>query len=191
MGSIVRWARPAATGCRRASATPASPAIIRSPSPTPMTARSRSSFPCSPIRPEFRRHSATRSPNTLFGCRCRPLPPNFCDIGTGSNRPASEQGGAMAIDTTSGHPGSAQPSLRRTIVAAMVGNVLEWFDFVVFGFFAVTIAEVFFPIDDPTAQMLVTWGTFGLAYFVRPLGAIVVGSYTDRAGRKAGLLLSI
>jgi MFS family permease len=86
---------------------------------------------------------------------------------------------------------SAPPSMHRVIVAAMVGNVLEWFDFVVYGFFAVTIAEVFFPLHDPTAQMLVTWGTFGLAYFVRPLGAIVVGSYTDRAGRKAGLLLSI
>src|SRR5215468_260497 len=86
---------------------------------------------------------------------------------------------------------NAAPSLRRMIVAAMIGNVLEWFDFVVYGFFAVTIAEVFFPLHDPTAQMLVTWGTFGLAYFVRPLGAIVVGSYTDRAGRKAGLLLSI
>ena len=89
------------------------------------------------------------------------------------------------------HATPPSPSLRRMIVAAMIGNVLEWFDFVVFGFFAVTIAEVFFPIHDPTAQMLVTWGTFGLAYFVRPLGAIVVGSYTDRAGRKAGLLLSI
>src|SRR5262249_3676228 len=83
------------------------------------------------------------------------------------------------------------PSMHRVIVAAMIGNVLEWFDFVVFGFFAVTIAEVFFPIHDPTAQMLVTWGTFGLAYFVRPPGAIVGGSYTDRAGRKAGLLLAI
>src|SRR5215468_2342520 len=86
---------------------------------------------------------------------------------------------------------NAAPSLRRMIVAAMIGNVLEWFDFVVYGFFAVTIAEVFFPTHDPTVSLLVTWGAFGLAYFVRPLGAIVVGSYTDRAGRKAGLLLSI
>src|ERR1044071_8405838 len=83
------------------------------------------------------------------------------------------------------------PSMRRMIVAAMIGNVLEWFDFVVYGFFAVTIAEVFFPANNPTVSLLVTWGTFGLAYFVRPLGAIVVGSYTDRAGRKAGMLLSI
>src|SRR5438105_8256604 len=83
------------------------------------------------------------------------------------------------------------PSMHRMIVAAMIGNVLEWFDFVVYGFFAVTIAEVFFPAQSPTVSLLITFGAFGLAYFVRPLGAIVIGSYTDRAGRKAGLLLSI
>jgi MFS transporter, MHS family, proline/betaine transporter len=85
----------------------------------------------------------------------------------------------------------SSPSLHRLIVAAMIGNVLEWFDFVVYGFFAVTIAEVFFPAGNSTVSLLITFGAFGLAYFVRPLGAIVVGSYTDRAGRKAGLLLSI
>src|SRR5437868_10328456 len=85
----------------------------------------------------------------------------------------------------------APPSMHRMIVAAMIGNVLEWFDFVVYGFFAVTIAEVFFPAHDPTVSMLITFGAFGLAYFVRPLGAIIIGSYTVRAGRKAGLLLSI
>jgi MFS transporter, MHS family, proline/betaine transporter len=83
------------------------------------------------------------------------------------------------------------PSLRRLIVAATIGNVLEWFDFVVYGFFAVTIAEVFFPAGNPTVSLLITFGTFGLAYLVRPLGAIVVGGFTDRAGRKNGLLLSI
>src|SRR5207253_8242862 len=86
---------------------------------------------------------------------------------------------------------SQPPSLRRMIVAATIGNVLEWFDFVVYGFFAVTIAEVFFPTGDPTVSLLVTFGAFGLAYIIRPLGAIVVGGYTDRAGRKAGLLLSM
>src|SRR5438067_12794392 len=83
------------------------------------------------------------------------------------------------------------PSMHRMIVAAMIGNVLEWFDFVVYGFFAVTIAEVFFPTNNPTVSLLATFGAFGLAYFIRPLGAIVIGSYPDRAGRKAGLLLSI
>ena len=83
------------------------------------------------------------------------------------------------------------PSLRRMIVAATIGNVLEWFDFVVYGFFAVTIAEVFFPAGNPTVSLLITFGAFGLAYLVRPLGAIFVGSYTDKHGRKAGLTLSI
>src|SRR5436309_4747795 len=97
----------------------------------------------------------------------------------------------MATETAVGGAMPRRPTLSRMIVAAMIGNVLEWFDFVVYGFFAVTIAEVFFPAHDPTVSMLITFGAFGLAYFVRPLGAIVVGSYTDRAGRKAGLLLSI
>ena len=97
----------------------------------------------------------------------------------------------MTMETAGGGAVMPRPTLSRMIVAAMIGNVLEWFDFVVYGFFAVTIAEVFFPAHDPTVSMLITFGAFGLAYFVRPLGAIVVGSYTDRAGRKAGLLLSI
>src|SRR5258707_9108525 len=88
-------------------------------------------------------------------------------------------------------PQPMQPSLRRLIVAATIGTVFEWFDFVVYGFFAVTIAEVFFPAGNPTISLLITFGAFGLAYIVRPLGAIVVGGYTDRAGRKAGLLLSM
>lgn len=84
-----------------------------------------------------------------------------------------------------------QSSLKKVIVAATIGNVLEWFDFVVYGFLAVTISEVFFPTGNATVSLLVTFGAFGLAYLVRPLGAILIGSYTDRNGRKAGLTLSI
>jgi MHS family proline/betaine transporter-like MFS transporter len=97
----------------------------------------------------------------------------------------------MAIESTMGGTSSARPALSRVIIAATIGNVLEWFDFLVYGFFAVTIAEVFFPADNPTVSLLITFGTFGLAYLVRPIGAVIVGSYTDRAGRKAGLTLSI
>src|SRR5262245_27430726 len=96
----------------------------------------------------------------------------------------------MTIETTMGSS-PARQRLSGVIVAATIGNVLEWFDFLVYGFFAVTIAEVFFPADNPTVSLLVTFGTFGLAYVVRPLGAVIVGAYTDRAGRKAGLTLSI
>ena len=52
----------------------------------------------------------------------------------------------------------AAPSMRKLIVAATIGNVLEWFDFLVYGFFAVTIAEVFFPAGNPTVSLLVTFG---------------------------------
>jgi MHS family proline/betaine transporter-like MFS transporter len=83
------------------------------------------------------------------------------------------------------------PSRRRLIIAATIGNIFEWFDFVVYGFFAVPIAEAFFPIGNPTVSLLITFGAFGIAYLMRPLGAIVVGGYADRAGRKAGLMLSI
>src|ERR1043166_1622858 len=85
----------------------------------------------------------------------------------------------------------AQPALSRVIIAATIGNVLEWLGFLVYGYFAVTIAEVFFPTHDPAASLLVTFGAFGLCYLVRPLGAPAVGAYTDRHGRKAGLTLSI
>ena len=97
----------------------------------------------------------------------------------------------MTVEMTHIAARPKQPSMRRLIVAATIGNVFEWFDFVVYGFFAVTISEVFFPSGNPTVSLLATFGAFGLAYFVRPLGAIVVGGFTDRAGRKAGLLLSI
>jgi MFS transporter, MHS family, proline/betaine transporter len=97
----------------------------------------------------------------------------------------------MTAETLHVAAAAKPPSLRRLIVAATIGNVLEWFDFVVYGFFAVTIAEVFFPAGNPTVSLLITFGAFGLAYLVRPLGAIVVGGFSDRHGRKNGLLLSI
>ena len=83
------------------------------------------------------------------------------------------------------------PHLSSVIVAATIGNALEWFDFLVYGFFASTLAQVFFPARNPTVSLLITFGAFGLSYVVRPLGAAVIGTYTDRAGRKAGLTLSI
>src|SRR6266853_439113 len=97
----------------------------------------------------------------------------------------------MTADTSTAVMLPKPPSMHRLIIAATIGNVFEWFDFVVYGFFAVVLSEVFFPTGNPTVSLLVTFGAFGLAYVVRPLGAIVVGGYTDRAGRKAGLLLSM
>jgi len=97
----------------------------------------------------------------------------------------------MPADTalTGGLP--RHDSLPKIILAATIGNVLEWFDFLVYGYFAVTIAEVFFPAKNPTVSLLITFGTFGLSYLMRPLGAAMIGTYTDKHGRKAGLTLSI
>jgi MHS family proline/betaine transporter-like MFS transporter len=85
----------------------------------------------------------------------------------------------------------APSRLPNVIAAATIGNVLEWFDFLSYGYFASTLAEVFFPTGNATVSLLITFGTFGLSYVVRPLGGIVIGAYTDRAGRRAGLTLSI
>ncbi|MGH8780613.1 MFS transporter [Paraburkholderia sp.] len=89
--------------------------------------------------------------------------------------------------------GAAVPrqSAWRTVAAASVGNALEWFDLVVYGFFAVIISKLFFPAGNDAVSLLLTLGTFGVSFFMRPLGAIVLGAYADRAGRKAALTLSI
>src|SRR5712691_6441368 len=79
----------------------------------------------------------------------------------------------------------------RAVIAASVGNALEWFDFVVYGFFAVTMAKLFFPAGNETVSLLLTLATFGVPYFMRPLGAVVLGSYAARHGRKAALMLTI
>jgi MHS family proline/betaine transporter-like MFS transporter len=88
-------------------------------------------------------------------------------------------------------PARAKPTLTRVIVAASLGNALEWFDFLVYGYFAVTISNVFFPSGNATASLLAALGTFSVSFLMRPIGAILIGAYTDRAGRKAGLTLSI
>lgn len=97
----------------------------------------------------------------------------------------------MAVEAALGGTTTAAPRLSGVIVAATIGNILEWFDFLVYGFFAAILAQVFFPTGSPTVSLLITFGAFGLSYIARPLGAAVIGTYTDRAGRKAGLTLSI
>ncbi|MCA3183600.1 MFS transporter [Cupriavidus sp.] len=80
---------------------------------------------------------------------------------------------------------------RRAIIAATIGNGLEWFDFTVYSFFAVIIAKLFFPTGNDLTSFLLTVATFGVGFFMRPVGAIVLGVYADRVGRKAALTLTI
>src|SRR5262249_3021483 len=66
------------------------------------------------------------------------------------------------------------------VAAAVVGNALEWYDFIVFGFFAVVIARLFFPRESQYASLLLTTSTFGVGFFMRPVGGILLGIYADR-----------
>ena len=84
-----------------------------------------------------------------------------------------------------------QSSTFKVLAAASIGNALEWYDILVYGYFAVTISKLFFPTADPTTALLLAFGTFGVSYLVRPLGALVLGAYADRAGRRAAMLVSI
>ncbi|PRX34252.1 putative MFS family arabinose efflux permease [Paraburkholderia sp. BL18I3N2] len=79
----------------------------------------------------------------------------------------------------------------RAVVAAVIGNALEWYDFTVFGFLTVVIAQLFFPAGNDYSSLLLATATFGVAFVMRPIGGIVLGLYADRAGRKAALSLVI
>ncbi len=80
---------------------------------------------------------------------------------------------------------------KRQILAAVIGNALEWYDFVVYGFLTVIISRLFFPSDNEYTSLLLAMATFGVGFFMRPVGGILIGMYADRKGRKAALQLII
>jgi MFS family permease len=79
----------------------------------------------------------------------------------------------------------------KEICAASIGNALEFYDLLIYGYFAVVMSKLFFPVMNETNSLLLSVGTFGISFVMRPLGAVILGSYADRAGRKASLTLSI
>ncbi|MFP4890521.1 MFS transporter [Paraburkholderia sp. EG304] len=99
-----------------------------------------------------------------------------------------------ASHATSASPHAAPLSkamVRRIVFSSSIGNALEWFDFLVYGYFATVIAKQFFPMQDEWLSTLLAIATFGISFLMRPLGAIVLGVYGDRKGRKAALTLAI
>ena len=86
---------------------------------------------------------------------------------------------------------SKQKSFTRLVVAVSIGNALEWYDISSYGYFAVYVSRAFFPNSDQAISLLLTFGTFGLAFLIRPIGGVVLGAYADRHGRKASLMISI
>ena len=88
----------------------------------------------------------------------------------------------------------ARPSSRSrllSIIGGSAGNLVEWYDWYVYAAFALYFAPVFFPREDPTAQLLSTGAIFAIGFLMRPIGAWAMGIYADRKGRKAGLTVSI
>ena len=83
------------------------------------------------------------------------------------------------------------PSSRKTLIACSLGNALEMYDFTIYSFFAVLIGKHFFPSESATASLLMSLATFGVGFLMRPIGAMVIGRYADRHGRKAALSLTI
>ena len=84
-----------------------------------------------------------------------------------------------------------KPSTLWDVVRVASGNFLEMYDFMVFGYFAGAIGKAFFPAGDEVGDLLKALATFGVGFLMRPLGAIVLGAFTDRYGRRAGLLVTL
>ncbi len=80
---------------------------------------------------------------------------------------------------------------RRTTLAGIAGNVMEWYDFAVYGYFAPIIGRHFFPSDDPTASLIAAFGVFAAGFLMRPIGGLIFGYIGDRIGRKAALTVSV
>ena len=82
-------------------------------------------------------------------------------------------------------------SHRRMVLAGIAGNVMEWYDFAVYGYFAPIIGRHFFPSDDSNASLIAAFGVFAAGFLMRPLGGLVFGHIGDRIGRKAALTVSV
>src|SRR5499433_2893364 len=92
----------------------------------------------------------------------------------------------------SGYEGEmTSAELRRVVAAGMIGNVLEWYDFAIYGYFARQIGQDFFPHEDAVAQLLSAFGVFAIGYLLRPIGGVIVGHIGDRFGRRAALTFSV
>ena len=84
-----------------------------------------------------------------------------------------------------------EQSMFRTVFAGLFGNLLEWFDYAVFGFLVGPIGAAFFPADNASVQGLKAWGLFAVGFFARPIGGIVLGRMGDRKGRRWLLTISV
>ena len=93
----------------------------------------------------------------------------------------------MTTAAQAAHGSEPAARSREAVLAGVIGNTLEWFDFAVYGYFVSTISKLFFPSSDPIASLLATYLVFGVGFLMRPVGSIVFGIYGDRHGRRKAL----
>jgi MFS family permease len=100
-------------------------------------------------------------------------------------------GQVLVIDEMIGRLDAARPRVPAgQVTAVLVGNALEFYDFLTYAFFAVQIGQAFFPAGNPTASLLASLATFGAGFLMRPIGGLVIGRMGDRVGRKPAMVLS-
>jgi MFS transporter, MHS family, proline/betaine transporter len=86
---------------------------------------------------------------------------------------------------------SKSPRERRAIIAGIAGNVMEWYDFSVYGYFAANIGRHFFPAQDTVSSLIAAFGVFAAGFLMRPLGSLLFGHIGDKMGRKMALTTSV
>ncbi|MCX2561365.1 MFS transporter [Acetobacter farinalis] len=98
---------------------------------------------------------------------------------------------ALPSEDTPGADHPPRQKLYKAVIQVACGNMLEMYDFMVFGFYALAIGHSFFPSSDPTSKLMLALATFGAGFLMRPLGALVLGAYVDRIGRRKGLIVTL
>ena len=97
-----------------------------------------------------------------------------------------------AASALSTQPPAQRPAIsRKAVAAAVAGNALEFYDFVIYAYFAVYIGHTFFPVSGEYGSLLVAVAIFGVGFFTRPLGGLLIGAFADRAGRKPAMILTV
>lgn len=96
-----------------------------------------------------------------------------------------------AVMTSSNITKLQSPELRHRIMGGFIGNVVEWYDFALYGYLAGVIAPIFFPSHDPFAGLIATYGIFAAGFVMRPIGAAAFGWFGDRYGRAKTMQISV
>src|SRR6516165_5662917 len=99
--------------------------------------------------------------------------------------------GAVVDEVDSDNRTTMSDSKVGAVVRVSLGNFLEMYDFMVFGYYAAAIGRAFFPTHNEYASLMLSFMTFGTGYLMRPLGAVILGAYIDHHGRRKGLLLTL